>query len=42
MHEFACPGYSAICVGKTERTLLVIIIEHVCSDKDSVVNIHLN
>ena len=29
-------------VGKTERTLFKRSVEHPCSDKESVVNIHLN
>ena len=41
-YEFVSPGYSANYVWKTERTSLKRDIEHVCSDKDSVVNIHLN
>ena len=42
MHEFVCPGCSANYVGKTERTSFERNVEHDWSDKDSVVNIHLN
>ena len=37
-----CPRCSANYVGETERTLFERDVEHNWSDKDSVVNIHLN
>ena len=42
MYEFAFPGSSASYFGKTERNIFERNVEHVWSDKDSVVNIHLN
>ena len=42
VYEFVCPGCSANYVGKTERTFFERNVEHASSDKDSVVNIHLN
>ena len=42
VYEFMCPGCKANFVGKIERTLFERNVEHAWSDKDSVVNIHLN
>ena len=42
LYEFVCPGCSANYIRKTERTLFERNVEHGCSDKDSVVNVHLN
>ena len=42
VYEFVCPRCSANYVRKAERTLLERNVEYAWSDKDSVVNIHLN
>ena len=42
VYEFVCLKCSANYIAKTERTLFKINVKHAWSDKDSVVNIHLN